>query len=332
MAPEIFLEKEYSYEVDMWAFGVLFFFMLNMEFPFKSNLSLTVESSPHLEFQVQGQNLLDASKNFSYKDRVKKTKKKIEDNCTPEMEDLFAKIFEHDQNQRINFIQIREHPVFSKHFQIIEEKSRHLYKKKFKPHQPQKSIIVKSPVEAFTNEGLFLSYKLERFKFLSKSFSLMNEVTAHLEPSLFFSLKYNVLKYQIFLLNELKANLNPFSINKYFNTNGESFCKSEEFAFFKMEIDLELKQITKEFTRTYEECLKYLGAIAKKDTHFQRHFSENVTEEEFASDFKISYRHSTGKTYEELKRLIFHERKVPPSPILIATVYHFFNYFVNCDE
>ena len=66
----------------------------------------------------------------------------------------------------------------------------------------------------------------------------MDEVSSHLGPDLFFSLKFNILKYQIFLLNELKANLNPFSINKYFKMDGESFCRTEEFTFFKMEINL----------------------------------------------------------------------------------------------
>ncbi len=34
MSPEIYLNQIYSHEVDMWAFGVLFYFMLNMEFPY----------------------------------------------------------------------------------------------------------------------------------------------------------------------------------------------------------------------------------------------------------------------------------------------------------
>jgi serine/threonine protein kinase len=36
MSPEIYQGIEYGYEVDMWAFGVLFYFMLNMEFPFST--------------------------------------------------------------------------------------------------------------------------------------------------------------------------------------------------------------------------------------------------------------------------------------------------------
>jgi serine/threonine protein kinase len=42
MSPEIFAGNEesfYGFEVDMWAFGVLFYFMLNMEFPFSTPLA-----------------------------------------------------------------------------------------------------------------------------------------------------------------------------------------------------------------------------------------------------------------------------------------------------
>ena len=41
MSPEIYLNEAYSYEVDMWAFGVLFFYMLNAEYPFTSTSRVT---------------------------------------------------------------------------------------------------------------------------------------------------------------------------------------------------------------------------------------------------------------------------------------------------
>jgi len=34
MSPEILSVKPYGYEVDMWAFGVVLYFMLNQELPF----------------------------------------------------------------------------------------------------------------------------------------------------------------------------------------------------------------------------------------------------------------------------------------------------------
>ena len=39
-APEIFLEKKYSYEVDMWDFGVLFYTMINRDFPFSKDVCI----------------------------------------------------------------------------------------------------------------------------------------------------------------------------------------------------------------------------------------------------------------------------------------------------
>lgn len=38
------------------------------------------------------------------------------ENCTPEIEDLFKKMFNINPAKRINFAQIREHPVFKEYF------------------------------------------------------------------------------------------------------------------------------------------------------------------------------------------------------------------------
>ena len=37
-------------------------------------------------------------------------------NCTPEMEDLFKKMFNPDASKRLNFAQIRVHPIFKEYF------------------------------------------------------------------------------------------------------------------------------------------------------------------------------------------------------------------------
>ncbi len=47
MSPEIYRNETYGFEVDMWAFGVLFYFMLNMEFPFSIFLVIITEINPH---------------------------------------------------------------------------------------------------------------------------------------------------------------------------------------------------------------------------------------------------------------------------------------------
>lgn len=114
MSPEIFKGDEdhvYGFEVDMWAFGVLFFFMLNMEFPFKLN--------PHWEPERKENELKKMAAKFVYSNAVKVTKKKRVENCTPEMDDLFSRIFNSDGDNRITFAEIRSHPVFLKHFPVV---------------------------------------------------------------------------------------------------------------------------------------------------------------------------------------------------------------------
>jgi len=46
MSPEIYRNETYGFEVDMWAFGVLFYFMLNMEFPFSKFSSNKFRNQP----------------------------------------------------------------------------------------------------------------------------------------------------------------------------------------------------------------------------------------------------------------------------------------------
>ena len=46
----------------------------------------------------------------------------------------------------------------------------------------------------------------------------------------------------------------------------------------------------------------------------------------------MSYRHSTGEVYYILKKLTFLEERLPHCCILLATIYHFFNYFVIAED
>ena len=69
---------------------------------------------------------------------------------------LFSKIFTVDADDRITFYQIRSHPLFKKHFPVIEEASKILYTKKFQSKivakhkldsQIHKSIKPKNPIK-----------------------------------------------------------------------------------------------------------------------------------------------------------------------------------------
>lgn len=57
---------------------------------------------------------------FSYKKAVEGSKKKLMQNCTADVEDLFRKIFNPDGEERITFLKIRSHPLFSKYFPVVE--------------------------------------------------------------------------------------------------------------------------------------------------------------------------------------------------------------------
>lgn len=80
-----------------------------------------------------------AAKDFSYKKVVDQSKKRIMANCTPEVEDLFKKIFNPNPETRITFSQIREHPLFVKYFPVVHQPSRILYGKKFESKVVQKA-------------------------------------------------------------------------------------------------------------------------------------------------------------------------------------------------
>ena len=58
------------------------------------------------------------------------TKMKLIESWTPELEDLFGKIFTLNPDRRITFSEIRRHPVFIKRFpDEIKETSKIMYKK-----------------------------------------------------------------------------------------------------------------------------------------------------------------------------------------------------------
>ena len=99
-----------------------------------------VELNPHWEPKRKEVELKKLADNFSFSKAVSQTKKQMTVNCTPEVEDLFKKMFDLDPDNRITFSDIRRHPVFIKHFPVVAEASKILYSKKFQPSK----IIKKS--------------------------------------------------------------------------------------------------------------------------------------------------------------------------------------------
>ena len=69
-----------------------------------------------LPTEIKKEKLTKKATNFSYKEAVMATKRKKMENCTPEVEDLFGRIFKVDGEKRIKFSEIRQHPIFISHF------------------------------------------------------------------------------------------------------------------------------------------------------------------------------------------------------------------------
>ncbi|XP_031505878.1 uncharacterized protein LOC116268314 [Nymphaea colorata] len=106
------------------------------------------ELNPHWAPERKEVELKKLADNFSYSKAVAQTKKQITANCTPDIEDLFKKMFDLDPDNRITFSDIRKHPVFAKHFPVVAEASKILYSKKFQPSK----IVKKSFINKLTSK------------------------------------------------------------------------------------------------------------------------------------------------------------------------------------
>ncbi len=90
------------------------------------------EINPYWTLDDKYKELRKQAEKFSYRKAVANTKRKNLDNCTDEVEDLFRKIFRVDQEKRITFSEIRQHPVFAAFFPKPSPESKILYQTKFK--------------------------------------------------------------------------------------------------------------------------------------------------------------------------------------------------------
>lgn len=100
-----------------------------------------VELNPYWSLEEKFKELTKMAENFSYKKAVNNSKKQVKENCTDAIEDLFKKIFTINPIKRINFHEIRQHPVFCKYFPKPSAESVILYTSKFQSKRlSQKSL------------------------------------------------------------------------------------------------------------------------------------------------------------------------------------------------
>ena len=144
-------------------------------------------------------------------------------NCNAEMEDLFRQLFETEPQKRISFVGIRKHPIFMKHFPDVAASSIILYSKKYKRKEYQPSGIYKKkahqssddvlPVsrvirkknQKFQAEWEALERKKDEIDFLRDNSEIFMKEASMLSPAVRLMLCYNLHKYYVVLLRQLRA-------------------------------------------------------------------------------------------------------------------------------
>lgn len=108
LAPEFFSEDGYGFEVDIWAAGVLFFFMLTNDYPFK------FKDKSHSSIKDELDSV--ARDGFSFEAKLKNCKNPGFIKSNKILEDFFNKIFQYEETQRITIKKIKDHKLMAGYF------------------------------------------------------------------------------------------------------------------------------------------------------------------------------------------------------------------------
>jgi serine/threonine protein kinase len=208
--------------------------------------------NPHWLPERKEVELKKMASKFVFSAAVKATKKQKLENCTPEMDDLFRRMFDIDPDNRITFSDIRRHPVFAKHFPIVAEASKILYGKKFQPSKiiktsatkkygekkpanedddvRQSMMIFKKKNQNFPEEKEIIERKKDEIDFLKENSEVFIACNEFLKPHERLMLSYNTLKYYIVLLRKFKEMLNKNALNQqYPNRKWNEYVNTQEF-------------------------------------------------------------------------------------------------------
>ena len=109
LAPEYFSDDGYSSEVDIWAAGVLLFFLILRKYPFN------FKSNSEVDFKAEF--LTKCGEGFKFSKEIEETNfdaPPLKGNKG--LEDFFRKIFHPNPSKRITVEQIKAHFLFEGHF------------------------------------------------------------------------------------------------------------------------------------------------------------------------------------------------------------------------
>lgn len=147
---------------------------------------------------------------------VKKSNRKITENCTPETEYLFSRVFEFDPHKRIDFHELKELEMFKEFFPEDDAytTSSIMYKKAFDGKNKaakidkinevedadddevhMKSTLV--PKQNYTKEIEELEFFFQHKEFIHNMSSTFRREGRYLKTFIKFALHYNLLKFYI---------------------------------------------------------------------------------------------------------------------------------------
>ena len=222
--------------------------------PEEAGADKSIEEKCSKKFEV----LRRESRHFSYKEAVQKTPQHITANCTPEMEDLFKRIFDVETSQRITFEQLKNHPVFADGPQrVIEEErprrlsgdslkrpSTPLNSPKLIPDLPSGGVRPRNPSN-FQTECKILELQCEQVELLQQIVREMEAIEDKVGTVPCLVLAYNLQKYQIILFKKLLSQQKTsFYVSKYPRYQWASFFESEEYQTLRKEQELKMLRST----------------------------------------------------------------------------------------
>ena len=114
---------------------------------------------------------------------------------------------------------------------------------------------------------------------------------------------YNLLKYYIILLRQLRSSLSCKSLAlEYPKFQWEEFLQSSCFLRFRQEVESDLQYSLIKYNITYHQCKVMIGQILQLNPSFGESFSYDVEVAHFVDPFKASYRSTTSYVYKALRK------------------------------
>lgn len=273
-----------------------------------------------------------------------------------------------DGNERINFADIRSHPLFVQYFPEISNQSKILYKGKNKmvnkldsfiqgkmsgiqqqPKGTKKPNLNKTEPDRRNNNDVdpgyqtkrantseeknYLVMELDKIQFLH---SLEEDISVNFNSFMtttdVMPLRYNLLKYYHILLSNFLKEITVSKLEqKKPNLKWKEFSKTDDFKAVKRDVEKLIDNLDIEISNVYDQCRGNMTAIEKINPQFPKICEPSVTDDDFSGPFKASYRESTGRAFMKVREKFGESGNgnLYPYMTTIITLCHGFNYIMD---